>query len=65
MHPVKRLFKDLKNDVGSFRSQNNIEWKKEIIIAAQEKNVDTDGDGISDVVEESRGGLYWHPDDGK
>jgi hypothetical protein len=60
------LYYDMfKNDIGSFREQNNIEWKKEIIIASNQKDVDTDEDGVPDVVEDVRGTLYWHPDDGR
>ena len=58
------LYYDMfKKGVGSFCEQNNIEWKKEIIVASDEKDVDTDGDGVPDVVEKAQGTLYWHHDD--
>ena len=46
-----------------FHQKNNIEWKKEIIVATNETDIDTDGDGVPDVVEEQYGSLYWHPGD--
>jgi hypothetical protein len=47
-----------------FQQQGNIGFKKEILVAADEAGVDTDGDGLPDLREEQRGSLYWHPDDG-
>jgi hypothetical protein len=47
-----------------FREQNNIEWKKEIKVAINEYDVDTDNDGCPDIVEEAVGRLYWYPDEG-
>jgi hypothetical protein len=46
-----------------FQGKNNLEWKKEIIVAVDEADVDTDSDGCPDVTEENLGLLYWHPDD--
>jgi len=56
------LVKDGTNSVW-FRTLNNIEWKKELIVATQETDVDTDGDGMDDVTESRQGRLYWNPDD--
>ena len=46
-----------------FRNKNNIEYKKTFIVAVNVNDIDTDGDGFSDVKEEASGTLYWHPDD--
>lgn len=46
-----------------FRAANNIEWKSDLIVADNELDIDTDGDGIPDVIEDRSGTLYWHPDD--
>ena len=54
----------LREGVTWFHGQNNIEWKKEIIVATHEEDVDTDDDGYSDILEDQLGLLYWHPDDG-
>ena len=48
-----------------FRAANNIEGKKEIIVSGNVNDVDTDGDGLSDVWEQAAGSLYWNPDDGR
>jgi hypothetical protein len=53
----------VKENTTWFREANNIEWKKQIIVAVNEIDVDTDGDGVADVVEEQEGRLYWHPYD--
>jgi hypothetical protein len=58
------LYYDMVRDgVTWFHEQNNIEWKMEIIVAANETDVDTDKDGVPDVTEEANGGLYWYPGD--
>jgi hypothetical protein len=48
-----------------FRAANNIEGRKEIIVASNLNSVDTDGDALPDTFEESVGSLYWHPDDAR
>jgi hypothetical protein len=53
----------LKENVTWFQSQNNIEWKMQIVVANNETDVDTDNDGWPDVTEISSGMLYWNPDD--
>ena len=53
----------LKLGVGTFQTQNNIEMAKEIVVAARDTDIDTDGDGAADVTEERLGSLWWHPDD--
>lgn len=59
------LYYDMVKDGYSwFREQNNIEWKKQIIVAVNETDIDTDGDGIPDVTEQANGTLYWDPADG-
>ncbi|MHB9035861.1 MAG: hypothetical protein ACYC64_04280 [Armatimonadota bacterium] len=59
------LYYDVVRDgVSWFRDQNNIEWKRAIIVATYESDVDTDSDLIADVTENANGGLYWDPDDG-
>ena len=59
------LYYDMVQDGGAswFHDNGNIEWKNEIIVATNETDVDTDGDGRPDVQEEVKGTLYWHPDD--
>lgn len=58
------LYYDMVDDgVTWFHEQNNIEWKKEIVVATNETDIDTDGDECPDVVEDAIGRLYWHPDD--
>ncbi|MCE5198473.1 hypothetical protein LLG39_05805 [bacterium] len=59
------LYYDMVKDGATwFHDANNIEWKKQIIVATNETDVDTDGDGVADVTEDANGTLYWHPDDG-
>jgi hypothetical protein len=45
-----------------FREQNNLEWKAPLIVAEDERRVDTDGDGRPDLWESANGQLWWHPD---
>ncbi|MHB1459623.1 MAG: hypothetical protein ACYC0V_22150, partial [Armatimonadota bacterium] len=54
----------VRDGVTWFHDQNNIEWKKQIIVAVNETDVDTDGDGVPDVTEQTNGTLYWDPADG-
>jgi hypothetical protein len=59
------MYLDMVRDgVTWFRWRNNIIKKKEIAVATNEIEVDTDTDGFSDIWEEANGRLYWHPDDG-
>ena len=58
------LYYDMvQENVTWFREKNNIEWKKKIIVATRSADIDTDSDGIPDIVEDQAGTLYWHPDD--
>ncbi len=59
------LYYDMvRENITWFRDRNNIEWQRSVVVAAHEDDVDTDRDGYSDVWEQSRGRLYWHPGDG-
>ncbi len=59
------LYYDMVRDgVAWFRAKNNIEWKKQIRVAASVANIDSDGDGIPDIVEQTSGSLWWNPADG-
>ena len=49
--------------VAFFVSLKNIDWKKQVVVAADPNTIDTDGDGYSDIAEEANDTLYWHPDD--
>ena len=44
-----------------FHEYNNIEWKNPLVVATNETDIDTDGDGIPDVTEEQDGSLVWVP----
>lgn len=58
------LYYDMVRDgVTWFHAANNIEWKKQIIVADSITDVDTDGDGVPDVNEDENGSVYWNPDD--
>lgn len=58
------LYYDMvRENVTWFKDKNNIEWKKEIIVATNETDIDTDSDGCSDIAEDAMGLLYWNPDD--
>jgi len=58
------LYYDMVHDLVTwFRWANNIEGKKEITVASNVNDVDTDGDELPDVWEQANGLLYWHPDD--
>jgi len=46
-----------------FHEEHNLEWKKPIVVADDTSQVDTDGDGRSDLWEQANGTLFWHPDD--
>lgn len=52
----------VKDGVTWFQTQNNLECKRQLIVAATETSVDTDGDGIPDVTENANGTLYWDAD---
>jgi hypothetical protein len=59
------LFYDLvRENVTWFRQQNNIEWKQPLVVAADENQVDTDGDGFPDGWEARHGRLWWHAGEG-
>ncbi|MFI4912143.1 MAG: hypothetical protein ACIAQZ_10805 [Sedimentisphaeraceae bacterium JB056] len=53
----------VRDGVTWFRSANNIEWRGDVIVATDQDDIDTDGDGFSDMQEIRRETLYWHPDD--
>ncbi len=48
-----------------FRNCGNLEWKKSVKVRDDIYSVDTDSDGVPDVLEQTHGLLYWHPDDGQ
>jgi hypothetical protein len=53
----------VRDNVTWFRAANNIEWENSLIVANNELDVDTDSDGVPDVIEDRSGTLYWNPDD--
>ncbi|MCE5339992.1 MAG: hypothetical protein LLF92_02525 [Planctomycetaceae bacterium] len=58
------IYYDMVRDgVTWFKAANNIEWKNDLIVANDELDIDTDSDGVPDVIEDRSGTLYWHPDD--
>ncbi len=48
---------------GWFYEKNNIEFKKRIIVCDDPNSIDTDSDGVADVIEQANGLLYWHAGD--
>ncbi|MFI4912147.1 MAG: GxGYxYP domain-containing protein [Sedimentisphaeraceae bacterium JB056] len=59
------LYYDLVRDgVTWFRERNNLEWKMPVKVVADKYSVDTDNDGICDIVEMNNGLLPWYPFDG-
>lgn len=46
-----------------FRYQYNLESVKAVKVVSDPSTVDTDGDGVSDLVEDANGTFFWHPDD--
>ena len=60
------LYYDLvREGVAWFRQKGNIEWKTPIIVADDVYSIDSDGDGIPDIVELEYGLLPWYPYDGR
>ncbi|AQQ70229.1 hypothetical protein SMSP2_00572 [Limihaloglobus sulfuriphilus] len=55
---------DLDNSCLAFSSYNNLPWKTTLQVVDDVYSVDTDNDGISDVVELEHGLLSWYPQDG-
>jgi len=56
-------FTDPASQVVWFRQENNLEYRKDLIVATHEDDVDTDNDGRSDAWEAANGRLYWYPFD--
>lgn len=46
-----------------FQAHHNIEWRWPLIVASDAADIDTDRDGVADVIEEATGRLYWYPFD--
>jgi hypothetical protein len=63
---VYDLHIDLKGPDGYFNingvNGGSMDWVKTVIVATNAWDVDTDGDGVPDVVEQANGTAWWDPD---